>query len=67
MAFEMKGYKKQYDTGKTTAYKPKRGRIVPLMTEDQKETGVKGKAYGEENLPWSKSAKDFLAHFHKES
>ena len=37
MAYEKKSYKKQYKTDKAPAYKPKRGKLAPLMSEDQKQ------------------------------
>ena len=38
MAYEKKSYKKQYKTEKAPAYKPKRGKLAPLMTEEAKST-----------------------------
>ena len=35
MAYEKKGYKKQFE--KASAYKPKRGKLAQLMTEEDKD------------------------------
>lgn len=37
MAYEKKNYKKQYKTEKASAYKPKRGKLAPLMNEEEKQ------------------------------
>ena len=38
MANEKKAYKKAYKTEKAPAYKPKRGKLAPLMSEEAKAT-----------------------------
>lgn len=37
--------------------------LADMSTEERKEMGSKGKVYVENNLPWSKLAKDFLSPF----
>ena len=37
MAYEKKSYRKAVKAEKASAYKPKRGKLAPLMKEDEKE------------------------------
>lgn len=40
MAFEKKSYKKTYKTEKAPVYKPKRGKLAPLMKEDKEKASI---------------------------